>query len=162
MSDQVRPDQPIPPVYRALDSTSLDALLSLVQNAAAAAAAGARVAAPLRAWLGLALLIEELKLRRSRGDEQDAQLASADPAKRRVAQHWASYRERVVHPEAGPGQVTESRRAFYAGAQAMFHLMVHGVSRTESDEPTEEDLRLMHDLERELRQFSAAVLRGDA
>lgn len=33
-----------------------------------------------------------------------------------LASEWASFREQVLHPDSPPQQVTDMRRAFYAGA----------------------------------------------
>lgn len=39
-----------------------------------------------------------------------------------IAAHWESYRAEVLPEDAGLVQITECRRAFYAGAQAMINL----------------------------------------
>jgi len=36
---------------------------------------------------------------------------------------WESYRVNVIHPDAGPNQITESRNAFYGGASYLFKLL---------------------------------------
>jgi hypothetical protein len=41
-----------------------------------------------------------------------------------VARAWAGYREQVVPAGAGAVQVQESQRAFYAGAWALFNLIL--------------------------------------
>lgn len=43
---------------------------------------------------------------------------------------WQSYRQKVIPPNAGPTQLTETRRAFYAGAfAAVDRVCEHVLSR---------------------------------
>lgn len=37
-----------------------------------------------------------------------------------IAEAWQSFRAKVIHPEAGPTQLVEMRRAFYAAASAFY------------------------------------------
>jgi len=78
----------------------------------------------------------------------------------RLAEQWATYRERVVPPTAGQLQVQESRRAFYAGAEAFFRVCMRGLEP--GTEPTEEDFGLMEALDAELREFARDVAEGRA
>jgi len=73
---------------------------------------------------------------------------------------WISYRERVVPPNAGPRQALETQLAFYAGAAAMWDLVVHQLGP--GVEPEQADVDLMGSLERELLDFVKAqeVRRG--
>ncbi len=66
---------------------------------------------------------------------------------------WESYRERVLHADAGPVQVRETEMAFYAGAHAMFTTVVGDLSA--GPDPTPEDESLMKSLWDELREFRA-------
>jgi hypothetical protein len=43
-----------------------------------------------------------------------------------IREDWKSYRE-VLHPQAGPIQITETRRAFYAGAWSVLALCVTAI-----------------------------------
>jgi hypothetical protein len=52
------------------------------------------------------------------------------------------------------------RRAFYAGAQALFHGVL--IALSPDAEPTEADLQFMSDLESELSEFGRAVKEGRA
>lgn len=65
---------------------------------------------------------------------------------------WLSYLEKVIPADSGSTQVIESRRAFYAGARAMFGL-VHMLST--DDEAQAEKLYLM--LDAELDDFKRTV-----
>lgn len=50
-----------------------------------------------------------------------------------IADNWRSYHRRVLPPDAGPIQVRETRRAFYAGAAMMFGM----VSKVGDDDRSE-------------------------
>ncbi len=62
--------------------------------------------------------------------------------------------------DIAPEQYTDLRRFFFAGAAALYGLMMRGLSHT--DETTPEDERMMLDLAGEIREFNEAVKRGDA
>src|SRR5688572_7099004 len=65
-----------------------------------------------------------------------------------VKSQWDTYR--VVMPkDAGATQIIETRRAFYAGAQALLHLMLKKFEP--GLEETENDLQMMDDIDAELR-----------
>ena len=77
-----------------------------------------------------------------------------------MAEAWRAYEHRVIPIAATRVQRQEMRRAFYAGAQA---LLTGLLSRfTEDREPTEQDMRLMAEVERELQQFVGDVRNGRA
>lgn len=77
-----------------------------------------------------------------------------------LAQQWASYRERVVPPDAGELQVQECRRAFYAGAKAVWRALLLLDSGTE--DATDEDLARMEGIGVELEEFGEDVKAGRA
>jgi hypothetical protein len=79
--------------------------------------------------------------------------------KKRIAEAWASFEE-VLSEQAGPLQRKEMRRAFYAGANALYHLMLQGVS--DSPEFTQEDQDLGDAIEAEFAEFVADVRTGKA
>lgn len=69
-----------------------------------------------------------------------------------VEEGWESYRERVVPKSAGEAQVTETRRAFYAGsafllAQVMLRL-------GPGEDTTDEDLAMLDGIHEELVAFA--------
>ena len=72
-------------------------------------------------------------------------------SKRRMAAQWASYLERVLPVNAPPVQKRETQRAFYAGAAALFGVIMRELEPGE--EPTEADLRAMDEIAAELKEF---------
>lgn len=68
---------------------------------------------------------------------------------------WLSYLREVIPAGAPTVQIVESRRAFYAGAQATFRGIVRMLDP--GVEPTDADLAKMHALDAELREFAASV-----
>lgn len=76
---------------------------------------------------------------------------------RTVMQQWESYEREVVPKTAGAEQRIESRRAFFAGAQALLNL----VSGVGSDDVSEnQGVAMLDGLSAELQVFSEAVLAG--
>lgn len=76
-----------------------------------------------------------------------------------INDEWDSYRRQVIPATAPAVQLQESKRAFYAGAQTLFHALVK-IMDPSSEEPTERDMRVMDSIDRELREFSASVTAG--
>ena len=66
-----------------------------------------------------------------------------------IGEAWASYREQVVPREAHAVQIEETKRAFYAGAAAMFGAMLEAV-KPEEEEACEGRLEA---LDRELSDY---------
>lgn len=87
-------------------------------------------------------------------------VAQGEPPMRLMAEAWMSYRESVVPANAGPTQVVESRRAFYAGAECL----LVGVMKMldPGTEPTDADLARMESLHAELLAFAKDVAEGRA
>ena len=77
-----------------------------------------------------------------------------------MARAWESYLSLVLPPNAGPTQIQECRRAFYAGAESLHVLIMHALDP--GSEPTEADLRFMEALYKELQQFATDVMKGVA
>lgn len=50
-----------------------------------------------------------------------------------IGEQWASYLAEVIPPEAPAVQVEECKRAFYAGAQGMFALVMEAVAPEDDD-----------------------------
>lgn len=68
-----------------------------------------------------------------------------------VAALWDSYLSEVVPKKAMPNQIIETERAFYAGANALFRMIIN---RLESgEEPTEADLKFIDEINNELVAF---------
>ena len=77
-----------------------------------------------------------------------------------IEQAWDLYRERVIPPQAGEVQVDESRKAFYAGATALFTSIMAGLGS--GDEATVEDLSLLDGVRDELDEYVAGIMRDNA
>lgn len=73
---------------------------------------------------------------------------------------WAYERRRLAPVGAGAVQRQECRRAFYAGAIAVFHGLVTGVSSETGETP--EDMALMDGVKAELDQYAADLGAGRA
>jgi len=75
----------------------------------------------------------------------------------RIAAQFESYQNEVVSREASENQVLETRRAFYAGAAAMFTIFqVIGTDRVSEAESEQ----ILMDADHELRAFSESVVKG--
>lgn len=77
----------------------------------------------------------------------------------RVGGEWTRYRQEIVPTTAPTVQVQESQRAFYAGAWALWRLIM---ATDPGLEPTEADLKKMDQLHDELQAFAKAVGEGSA
>ncbi len=79
---------------------------------------------------------------------------------RRLAEAWESYQTRILPTEAPPVQIQECRRAFYAGAAALFETLMAGLEP--GTDPTPRDLTLVDGLADELRTMVLDVAQGRA
>lgn len=77
----------------------------------------------------------------------------------RIGAAWDSYQRQVVPTNAGTVQRMECRRAFYAGAEAVFGAILQ---LDPGEEATAADLKMMGEVEAELTAFADAVRRGEA
>ena len=75
-----------------------------------------------------------------------------------LADQWRSYAEHVVPRSAPKVQMDESRKAFYAGAFAIFECIM--VNLDPGSEPTDGDLSRMDALYAELTEFIAQAARS--
>ena len=73
-----------------------------------------------------------------------------------IANAWASYRERVMHPDSSVLQVQECRRSFYAGAATLLDSILGGLDG--GSEPTDADMERMDQIHSELKQFLQDVV----
>jgi hypothetical protein len=73
---------------------------------------------------------------------------------------WVDYRDKVIPWTAPAIQVTEMKRAFYAGAACLLDAQckILGPGR----EPTDSDLLIMNGIQTELEQHASDVLGGKA
>lgn len=47
--------------------------------------------------------------------------------KNTIKKQWKSYLEKVVPEDAGPNQVSETKKSFYAGAVVLYEMMVEDI-----------------------------------
>lgn len=80
--------------------------------------------------------------------------------KRRLKASWESYRDAVVPPGSNIIQLRETRRAFYAGAQAIFQGIMIGLTPGPDDTPADE--QMLTGYQHELEQFCNDLRTGDA
>lgn len=66
-----------------------------------------------------------------------------------IGEQWASYQAEVVPPQAPAVQLEECKRAFYAGAQAMFNAVMQ-TAEFDSDDASEARLAA---IEREMQDW---------
>jgi hypothetical protein len=69
-------------------------------------------------------------------------------------EEWKSYRQRVMPPTAGPVQILETKRAFYAGAQSFLALSSKLMSDGDAVNP--DDIRAIARIHAELSEFGLA------
>jgi hypothetical protein len=79
---------------------------------------------------------------------------------KRIADLWQSYLDDVMPKTAGPVQIQETRRAFYAGAGAVLANIVSNL--TEGPEAEDEDLANMDAIAEELEAFKNDIRAGKA
>ncbi len=72
---------------------------------------------------------------------------------------WSSYRA-ILPKDAGTTQIIETRRAFYAGAQGLFHAILNSLEP--GQDATDGDLKYMDDIQRELSDFAMLIKDGVA
>jgi hypothetical protein len=77
-----------------------------------------------------------------------------------LAVAWASFRDRVIPKDAGPIQLQEMRRAFYAGAWAL-HTSMNAIALNPAL-PNDTATHLMESLAVEMEQFQADIKAGTA
>jgi hypothetical protein len=80
--------------------------------------------------------------------------------RRSLADEWAEFSRLIVPRNAPEVQRVEMRRAWYAGAAAMFGLMTGGLDA--DHEPTDLDVAYVESLSEEIETFSRDLARGKA
>lgn len=76
-----------------------------------------------------------------------------------ISDEWQSFRRSVIPASAPPVQIRESKRAFYAGAASLFSAII-AILDPSSNEPTEQDLRVMDSINQELQEFQKGLIAG--
>lgn len=79
-------------------------------------------------------------------------------ADRPIERQWRSFLERVLPAQAGEVQRREMKRAFYAGAQALYGTLMGGL--TPGDDVHEPDLQMMANIHDDLERFGQDVSAG--
>lgn len=77
-----------------------------------------------------------------------------------IATEWESFSTKVLPPEVSRLQYTEMRKAFYAGAGALFHSILKILGP--GQEATESDLLIMDGIQAELNEFLETLRRERA
>jgi len=89
----------------------------------------------------------------------DESKVQTPPKERRLAAAWERYLLHVLPKNAPSIQVTECRRAFFAGAESFFDIQNNAYDGS-TPEPTEADLQIITDLNNELIEFGMGVKAG--
>jgi hypothetical protein len=75
-----------------------------------------------------------------------------------LAAGWENYRSRVLSQSASEEHFRQCRRSFYAGAH---FLLCDVFCRLDpAEDPTEDDLTMVEDLQEELIEFAVSVVSG--
>lgn len=74
-----------------------------------------------------------------------------------IQSEWLSYKNRVIHEEAGAVQIKETKRAFYVGAAALFNRLSD--CNIDSEEDAEKVFNSIHG---ELNHFLELLEQGKA
>lgn len=73
-------------------------------------------------------------------------------SRERLREQWESYRDNVLPVGAEEVQINETRLAFYAGAAALWSVVMNMLSP--GAEPTDDDEQAMAEIEQELKSFA--------
>lgn len=76
-----------------------------------------------------------------------------------LAELWESYKK-ILPPDASPNQIIETRRAFYAGCQGLYFMLMHILDP--SDDVTDMDMAIMASIDKELKDFMQLLKDGVA
>lgn len=77
-----------------------------------------------------------------------------------LAGQWELFLKMIVPKDAERNQVVETRRAFYAGAEAVMRIMKEIGDRPEIDE--DRGVKVLESMDQELREFGRAIAEGRA
>lgn len=73
--------------------------------------------------------------------------------RRMIEAGWQGYRKILVESGAGETQLKETRQAYFSGAAILFQTIMSALDQGEDTEPTDADMALMDDIEKELAEF---------
>jgi hypothetical protein len=74
-----------------------------------------------------------------------------------IADGWESFRKGVIHPKAPPDQLSEMRKAFFAGAIHTFYSLLSKVD--EGEEITQKDLELLDNYQKEIEKYGERLIK---
>lgn len=77
-----------------------------------------------------------------------------------IEKGWISYMEQIVPKTASPGQVNDTRSAFYAGACILFGAIMTGLSEEDSETSADEDEDFMMSIQAEIEEFAMKLGNG--
>lgn len=92
--------------------------------------------------------------KRDKAQRLKMSLSQLGAAMNRLAAKWISYKDEVVPPDAGENQLDETQKAFYAGAIAMWQMLMQEVGEL-SDEDAE---KRFEEIDTELQSYLAKVM----
>lgn len=75
---------------------------------------------------------------------------------KRIEIAWLAFKEVVIPADAPDEQISDMKKAFYAGALSLFNTLVYNVDQA-SDEPTDKDMQMAQDIDDELEEFFAGI-----
>lgn len=77
-----------------------------------------------------------------------------------ILQLWMRYRVGAIPPNAPPIQIRDTRRAFYAGAKALFNFIGQNITQTPKSGPSQVDINTVNHINKELEAFCELVADG--
>lgn len=79
-----------------------------------------------------------------------------------LSSRWLEYDLRILPRGCSDAQRTETRRAFYAGANAVFDMLIAISGRVDTDTQNEDDEKILERLGEEFIAFARDIQRGRA
>jgi hypothetical protein len=83
---------------------------------------------------------------------------TVQPPQRRIEAEWKDFSVNCLVGKITPDELRDLRRIFYAGASAMFRLIL--IELDAGDEPTERDMDYIDSLSNEIKTFNDQVKAG--
>jgi hypothetical protein len=80
-------------------------------------------------------------------------LNQSKPNPQRILKEWKQFADLIFDQRHGEIQREEMQKAFFAGASAMYYLLINNVSESNERTVEESDMQLMRDINEELMTF---------